>query len=52
MSRQIGSKNKEQLIPELAMSEVERLRYIAALIIELMESEMAPKEARYAAFEK
>lgn len=52
MSRQIGSKNKEQLMPELAMSEAERLKYIAALIIELMENEMTPKEARYATFEK
>lgn len=52
MSRPIGSKNKEQIVPELAMSEAERLKYIAALIIELMEGEMTPREALYATFEK
>ena len=45
MSRQLGSKNKEEVPPELAMSEAERLDYIAALIIELLEDEVTQDES-------
>ena len=52
MSRQLGSKNKEEVPPELAMSEAERLDYIAALIIELLEDEVAQEGAQHATASK
>ncbi len=52
MSRQLGSKNKEEVPLELAMSEAERLDYIAALIIELFEDEVAQEEAQHATASK
>lgn len=48
MSKQLSPKNKEEVSPELAMSEAERLDYIAALIIELLEDEAAKEEVQYA----
>ena len=52
MSRQLGSKNKEEVPPELAMSEAERLDYIAALIIELFEDDVTQEEAQHATASK
>lgn len=45
MSRPTGSKNREELPKIIQADEAERLEYLAALLLELAEEELAGGEA-------
>ena len=45
MSRPHGSKNKPKHPPEIAMSNTERMEYVAQLLLEIAEDEFKQNEA-------
>ena len=45
MSRPVGSQNKQKLPPILETAESERLDYLAALLLEIVEAELREGEA-------